>query len=369
MVYSGPLYFCLILQAFFMTLARSATIYQLSPLEMTRLATESTLWEQLSLDFSQENRPNQNRQVSFSEPRIDILHPKTHSKRYKNHALDHIHILLDAPVSPAPKPVPSEPPVPIQNPTESVPQPIIRTPKNVEILSRSVEHTQIKSQAPRPLYKQLFAVGITLVLLALAGLTKAILPTAKAELSYRMRAYAAKQATSGVPASVPKIFNPLIAPNGSEITPVDTNFGIVVPSIGINSPVIPAVDPTNKKDYEEALQHGVAHAATSFFPNENGVVYLFSHSTNYDWFVKDLNAVFYLLKNLQPGDPIVLLYQGKRYTYTLREKQIVGPSEVGYMMPVYGKKMLVLQTCWPPGSVEKRLLLFADFVEEANLEI
>ena len=352
-----------------MAIARSGTIYLLSPLEMTRLAVDSTLWEQLSLDFTQEHTPQQKLHTSFFDPRINILHTKISSSVHTNHALEHLHILMDAPAPPVPKPVPGEPPAPRQNPTESVPQPIIRTPKNVEILSRSVEHSKTTFQAPRPLYKPLFAVGIALVLLALVGLIKAILPTVKAELSYRLRTYAAKQATKNIPASVPKIFNPLIAPDGAEITPIDTNFGIVVPSIGINSPVIPAVDPTNQKDYEEALQHGVAHAATSFFPNENGVVYLFSHSTNYDWFVKDLNAVFYLLKNLQSGDPIVLLYQGKRYTYTLREKQIVGPSEVGYMMPVYGKKMLVLQTCWPPGSVEKRLLLFADFVEEASLEI
>jgi sortase A len=160
------------------------------------------------------------------------------------------------------------------------------------------------------------------------------------------------------------VINPLKTANGSVINPINTEFAIVVPKIGINAPIVEGVDPTNPKEYNRVLNMAVAHSSTSFTPDKSGTVYLFSHSTNYDWFVNDLNAVFYLLKNLEDGDYIVLFYKGVRYTYRLTEKRVVKPSEISYLVPQVGKKNLILQTCWPPGSVAERLLLFADLVEE-----
>ena len=170
-----------------------------------------------------------------------------------------------------------------------------------------------------------------------------------------------------MPNGVPMVYNPLITADGNAITPVDNEFSIIIPKIGINSKVIPAINPTDQLSYNKALLQGVAHASTSYFPDENGVVYVFSHSTNYDWYVKDLNAVFYLVKNMKNEDPIVLVYKGKRYTYKLREKRVVKPTDTSFMMPIEGKRMLILQTCWPPGSYEKRLLLFADLIDVQNL--
>lgn len=165
------------------------------------------------------------------------------------------------------------------------------------------------------------------------------------------------------------LFTPLTTPDGASIDPVDTNFGLIIPKIGVNAKVIPAVDPTNPGDYEKALQEGVAHASTSYFPNEDGTVYLFSHSTSYDWFVKDLNAVFYLVKNLDTGDVIVILYKGKEYTYKITEKKVVSPEAVSYLVPHAGIRSLILQTCWPPGSTSERLLIFADYIEGSTSSI
>ena len=159
------------------------------------------------------------------------------------------------------------------------------------------------------------------------------------------------------------LFTPLTAPDGSEITPIDTNFGLIIPKIGVNAKVIPAVNPADPGDYEKALSQGVAHASTSYFPDENGTVYLFSHSTSYDWFVKDLNAVFYLLKDLQVGDYVVVYYKGKQYTYQINTTKIVSPKDISYLVPMGGKKSLILETCWPPGTTTERLLLFADLIQ------
>jgi len=214
-------------------------------------------------------------------------------------------------------------------------------------------------------------IGFGIVALALGGVFRSVIPSVQMELSFYLPRIVDRVNTMWVkpapqlPKSVPKVFTPLLDDNGNEIVPSDTNFSIIVPKIGINATVIPAVDPTSPASYDEALSKGVAHVSTSFFPNENGAVYLFSHSTNYEWFVKDLNAVFYLMKNLEAGDLVILIYKGTRYTYSITEKRIVAPDEVSYIAPIEGKKMLILQTCWPPGSTTERLLVFADLIDIA----
>jgi len=212
-------------------------------------------------------------------------------------------------------------------------------------------------------------IGLALLALGLGGMAGPFIPTIRLESSYAVKqaaayVHASETDAKPMPQSVPVIFNPLIAPDGTVITPVNQDFSLVIPAIGVNAPVVAHVDPANADAYKAALLTGVAQASTSVLPDANGTVYLFSHSTNYDWFVKDLNAVFYLLKNLKEGDLIVLIYKGKQYTYRLRETRVVAPSEISYLVPQMGKKSLILQTCWPPGSTTQRLLVLADFVQE-----
>lgn len=145
-----------------------------------------------------------------------------------------------------------------------------------------------------------------------------------------------------------------------ELIPIDTVFSIVIPKIDANSRIIENVDASSPKAYLPALKKGVAQAAGSATPNEKGTTYLFAHSTDNFWDVGQYNAVFYLLKNLELGDSVVLFYQNKRYDYKVTDKKIVDPTEVGYI--VNSKKtdtQVILQTCWPPGTTWKRLLVIA----------
>jgi len=239
-------------------------------------------------------------------------------------------------------------------------------------------------------------IGIGMLALALGGLTGPLTPRIRMEAKYallqaqralpaygtaakqiaadtlqRMTSFRLPDATRGqntaaAKPATPAAFDPLKTPDGASIDPVNKDFSLIVPKIGINAAVIPAVNPTKPGEYLPALQKGIAHSSLSFFPDEDGTVYLFSHSTNYDWFVGDLNAVFYLLKNLEEKDTIVIYYKGSSYRYQITGKQVVKPTEVSYLAPQTGAKRLILQTCWPPGSITERLLIFADLVEESN---
>lgn len=218
------------------------------------------------------------------------------------------------------------------------------------------------------------ALGFVLLALGLGGILGPLIPTIRLESGYALAQVFSKLETrnsklSSLPKAVPVVLDPLVTPDGATIDPVNEEFALIVPKVGINAPVIANVDPAKPGQYKKALETGVAHASTSFFPDEDGTVYLFSHSTNYDWFVKDLNAIFYLLKNLDKGDAVVIIYKGKRYTYKITGKKVVSPSNTTYLYPYVGRRNLVLQTCWPPGSISERLLIFADLVEEESHNI
>ncbi len=143
------------------------------------------------------------------------------------------------------------------------------------------------------------------------------------------------------------------------IQPADTEFGIVIPKIAANVKVLPDVRVEKESDYSEILKQGVAHAAGTAYPGENGHVYLFAHSTDYWWNVGQYNAVFYLLYKLETGDEVDVFYKGNRYVYKVIGQKVVDPKNVEYLTRTSDTEFLTLQTCWPPGTTLKRLLVFA----------
>lgn len=144
------------------------------------------------------------------------------------------------------------------------------------------------------------------------------------------------------------------------IYPKDTEFSVVIPKIGANEKVVANVDPSNGEEYLSVLQNNVAHARGSSLPGLNGTTYLFAHSADNFWDVGRYNAVFYLLKDLNAGDDIALFFENRRFNYSVYDKKVVGPEEVEYLAANIGLgEKLILQTCWPPGTTWKRMLIFA----------
>lgn len=148
------------------------------------------------------------------------------------------------------------------------------------------------------------------------------------------------------------------------LTPEDPSFSIVIPKIGANARILSNIDASNEKSYLKSLQKGVAHTLGTAFPGEGGHVFLFAHSTDYFWNVGSYNAIFYLLYKLDPRDEIDVFYKGQRYVYKVTAKKIVDASQVEYITRKTNKEFLTLQTCWPPGTTLKRLLVFATRVTE-----
>lgn len=148
------------------------------------------------------------------------------------------------------------------------------------------------------------------------------------------------------------------------LMPPNTDFSIIIPKIGAVAPIVDNVDATNPDKYLPALKKGVAHAAGTGVPGQIGNVYLFAHSTDAFWNVNTYNAVFYLIGKLQPGDEIDVYYQGSLHKYQTYLRAVVEPDSTQYLGALNpGEKTLTLQTCYPPGTTLKRLIVLAKEVQ------
>ena len=195
-------------------------------------------------------------------------------------------------------------------------------------------------------------------------------PLVQAEFHYRIdRVLGVKRTIANVVTSQgsigeaggPGSFNNItVAEN--QIVPVSTEFGIVIEKINANAKIIAGVDPGNEREYVSALTKGVAQALGSTPPGQKGNLYLFSHSTDAPWNIVRFNAIFYLLRELDKGDRVIIFYQNKRYDYIVYDKNIATPSDVSYLTNKYDVPVLTMQTCDPPGTLLNRLIIRAKLV-------
>lgn len=145
-----------------------------------------------------------------------------------------------------------------------------------------------------------------------------------------------------------------------DLTPITTDFSIVIPKINANTKVVQNVDPYNSSVYQYALTKGVAHALGTATPDTFGNTFIFAHSAGNWYQANQYNAVFYLLNKLVSEDQIFIYYQNKKYTYLVKEIKFVSPTEVKFMNQDLSKHQLTLMTCWPPGTTLKRLVVIAE---------
>lgn len=136
------------------------------------------------------------------------------------------------------------------------------------------------------------------------------------------------------------------------------NAGMTIPKLYMDEPVIFNVDPQNKPQYMASLKTGIAQAAGTNLPGYPGLGYYFAHSSSAET-VSQYNAVFYLLGKLQTGDEVDIWKDGTKNRYIVYNSYITTPEDLNFLKENYSQETIVLQTCWPPGTTLKRLLVFA----------
>ncbi len=194
-------------------------------------------------------------------------------------------------------------------------------------------------------------IGALLILLFIFG------PVIKEELGYRFNQWGGIKYSLDVNQEFPQSG---IRP----ISPVDREFAIVIPKINVNAEIFPEIDSTNPSEFLPILKKGVAHAKGSAYPDREGNVFLFAHSTDAFYNVGHYNAVFFLIGKLEKGDEIDIFYKDKRYKYEVTDKAVVSPDMLGqYVKEHTSGKTLTLQTCYPPGTTLKRLVVIAKVID------
>jgi LPXTG-site transpeptidase (sortase) family protein len=156
---------------------------------------------------------------------------------------------------------------------------------------------------------------------------------------------------------------PVVTPTVPPLPPQEERFRLVIPKINADSCVLANIDPQDSQSYDQALKECVAHAKGSGLPGEtntsNRTIYLFAHSSTAPYNFTRLSPVFYSLKDLEIGDQIYLWFWGKKYRYQVSEKKVLENEDTSYFVPQVEQEKLVLQTCYPPGTTWKQLVIVA----------
>lgn len=211
-------------------------------------------------------------------------------------------------------------------------------------------------------YQLARGIGAGLIAFALLGVGFSLAPIVRSELAYwRLdKNKAAHEQSIEKFMAMQTVDRVLAVQDEAKSYGVNSYFSVVIPKIEAQATIQANVDPGNEKEYAVALERGVAHSKGTYFPGQGKLVYLFAHSTNSPFNAVRLNAVFYLLRKLEPNDEIIVYFADAKYVYRVREIVVTQADDVSWLTGDYGAETLILQTCTPPGTTWKRLLVIAE---------
>lgn len=140
----------------------------------------------------------------------------------------------------------------------------------------------------------------------------------------------------------------------------DKNNILEIPKIGISVPIIfsQSIDP---KLLLKDLDKGVIYYPGSVLPGQSGQTVILGHSAPPNWPKIKHDWVFSDLDTLNQGDQIIVYMDYKKYTYTVKQKNILKRGEeITPMSLAQNGNYLALVSCWPPGRDLQRITVQAE---------
>lgn len=132
-------------------------------------------------------------------------------------------------------------------------------------------------------------------------------------------------------------------------TPTGEAVAIIrIPKIGVEKAVVEGVS-------VNALKQGPGHYPTTPLPGQPGNAAIAGHRTTY-------GAPFYRTDELTTGDLIQVTTRQGEFTYKVREKKIVRPTQNEVLDPSE-ENLLTLTTCNPRFSAAQRLVIVAELTD------
>lgn len=121
-----------------------------------------------------------------------------------------------------------------------------------------------------------------------------------------------------------------------------------IPRIGVDSAIY--------EGDEEQLAFGVWHLPRTAIPGQDSNTVLSAHRWKYP--VDDPRS-FFDLDELEPGDEIIVEWNGQTHKYRMTSNEVVSPDQVEILSPS-DTEQLTLFTCTPVYSTEYRLVIYAE---------
>lgn len=154
-------------------------------------------------------------------------------------------------------------------------------------------------------------------------------------------------------AEVPDHLRPLV--EQSYFSPVaiptpgpDNPTRITIPTIGVDAPVVTG-------DGWEQLQKGVGHHLGTANPGQAGNMVLSAHNDIFGEIFRDLDQ-------LNSGDQIFIQTATRSFTYTVRDRRILEPTEVSVMNPTR-EPTTTLVSCYPYLIDSQRIVIIAELTD------
>lgn len=235
-------------------------------------------------------------------------------------------------------------------------------------------------------------ISTVLILLGVSIVLYQVLPLAVSFINGKFLESSAKEIKSPVPESLlskaltaqyydPGLsyFQNLIAVSGGSVLAANNGFTeqkavtinenynkkmfVSVPSANINHiQITPNVNSYEKKVYDQALKHGVAHFKGTPVPGDGGNSFIYGHSglSNIFQRVNRPQLIFSRLEKVKIGDIIKIEKEGQTLKYIVTKKKLVAESDSTVLNSNSYKETVTLMTCWPLGIGTQRLVVMGE---------
>ena len=145
-----------------------------------------------------------------------------------------------------------------------------------------------------------------------------------------------------------------VASNKNEV--LSGNY-VYIPNLNVSAPIVIGAS-TDGNVILEQLRQGVLMYPGSATPGGGGSSVIIGHSSSsIPW--QKYGRVFAGLPKLSKGDMIIVSYNGRKYSYQVETKLTGSINELASLNI---QNDLVLGTCWPIGTDEKRIIITASLV-------
>lgn len=145
------------------------------------------------------------------------------------------------------------------------------------------------------------------------------------------------------------------------------SMSMTIDSLGIDSVNVSSnVESYDENIYNSALKNGLAHFKGTSLPGDGGNSFIYGHSAVDSYFSSHQDnpeTIFTRLEDIEIGDEVIINKDGIDYTYIVRKKKIVEPSDFSVVGVQNTKEIITLMTCSPAGIGTKRLIVTADRIE------